>query len=1041
MTNLVRRLRVLVPPLSVVALCLAAVRPWFRLDAVCSDDLSLHLLRAIQVESLLRRGVLFSRWAPDMVFGYGCPLFSVFTPLSYYVAVAISLAGIGIQSALLLTFALSIVGAGLAAYWLARGHFSPRSALVVAVAYAYAPYLGYDAFFRGNLAETLAWVFPPLAMGAIGRLAQRGDRRYLVAVALAFAAVMVTHNVFALAFGPLLVAYALVAAFTLSPAPARIRRLTLTGAALLLGMGLTTFFWLPALIERAYVHMDRLLLPPDFIYWSNFIDLRELFALPSVVHPDLLNPSPPRGLGLVPILLCLPALAGLYRFRERPRRAYTLFFTVSLVVYAWLTLPSSRVVWDNAPLLKYTHFPWRLLGPAALCLAMLTGAAAELLPAGRRGSFLAAIAISILVLSALFWYTPRYCPWPETFDTVDSIATFERATHLVCTTSKGEYLPRIVEVTPEETAATPLDPASFPPGTTVAQPAAVPIGAELIVTATQPFTAVYNGFDYPGWRVTIDGAPAPITPDAPYGRITFPVPEGRHRVSIHFGETPLRRASNCVSLACLAVTVGLSLRLGRRFPQIPADKAASLTEGPAPTSGLSLAWAGWGLALLGTVLLLQRVNTPLRNPGLQDGTLPGLDTTNNTSFEGELTLLGFNRERTTVSSGERVRLDLFWTAREPPSRSYQSTIALIGPDGLRWNHQDSLPPRSFRGPPDTLLWPVGVYAQDSHYVETLAGTPPGTYDLRLILFDKETLAPLRVLEDEGRPGPPELLLGQLDVTRPSTCVDPDELEMGRRLDADLGPLTLLGFDLDRAEAASGDPFLVTFFWFADESPGVDLTARLRLVASDGAPVADFDLPPTSASHPTSFWQAGDLWRGQHLVHLPASLDDGNYTWRVALWPFDQFVELPSSIHVTAPSHTFTPLPFQYPVNITLGDVATLVGFDLSPGTIHTGEVVTVTLFWRAEAETHTSYNVFVHLTGPDGALAAQSDGVPADWTRPTTGWLPGEYITDPRRLTIPPDAPAGDYVLSAGLYIPGGERLTSAAGSDAIPLATISVRR
>ncbi|MBU0703971.1 MAG: hypothetical protein KKC18_08920, partial [Chloroflexi bacterium] len=453
MAQFTRRLRVLTPFLSVVALSLAAIKPWFRLQAVCSDDLSLHLLRVIQLESLLRQGVLFSRWSPDMVFGYGCPLFSVFTPLSYYVAVALSLTGIGVQSALLLTFALAILGAGLAAYWLARSHFSPRSALVVAVAYAYAPYLGFDAFFRGNLAETLAWVFPPLAMGAIGRLAQRGGRRYLVGVALAFAAVMVTHNVFALAFGPLLAAYGLVAVFTLSPVPSRRHRLAVTGAALLLGMGMAAFFWLPALIERAYVHMDRLLLPPDFIYWSNFIDLRELLALPRVVHPDLLNPSPPRGLGLLPVLLGLPAIVGLCRFRDRPRRALILFFAISLAAYGWLTLPSSRIVWDNMPLLKYTHFPWRLLGPAALCLAMLTGAAAELLPTSRRGSLLTAIAISVLVLGALFWYTPRYCPWPETFDTVESIAAFERATHLVCTTSKGEYLPRIVKVTPEETAA------------------------------------------------------------------------------------------------------------------------------------------------------------------------------------------------------------------------------------------------------------------------------------------------------------------------------------------------------------------------------------------------------------------------------------------------------------------------------------------------------------------------------------------------------------------------------------------------------------
>ena len=70
---------------------------------------------------------------------------------------------------------------------------------------------------------------------------------------------------------------------------------------------------------------------------------------------------------------------------------------------------------------------------------------------------------------------------------------------------------------------------------------------------------------------------------------------------------------------------------------------------------------------------------------------------------------------------------------------------------------------------------------------------------------------------------------------------------------------------------------------------------------------------------------------------------------------------------------------------------------------------------------------------------AQSDGIPANWTRPTTGWLPGEYITDAHTLTIPPDAPAGDYILYAGLYVPDGERVTTPDGSDAILLTTIQV--
>ena len=100
----------------------------------------------------------------------------------------------------------------------------------------------------------------------------------------------------------------------------------------------------------------------------------------------------------------------------------------------------------------------------------------------------------------------------------------------------------------------------------------------------------------------------------------------------------------------------------------------------------------------------------------------------------------------------------------------------------------------------------------------------------------------------------------------------------------------------------------------------------------------------------------------------------------------------------------------------------------------------MTLVWRAEAEMETSYRVFLHLVGPDGKLVAQSDGEPANWTRPTTGWLPGEVVLDERVLYVPADAPPGEYVLRCGLYdLATGERLTTADGDDALHLTTLPI--
>ncbi|MCA9980059.1 MAG: hypothetical protein KDD89_04485, partial [Anaerolineales bacterium] len=84
----------------------------------------------------------------------------------------------------------------------------------------------------------------------------------------------------------------------------------------------------------------------------------------------------------------------------------------------------------------------------------------------------------------------------------------------------------------------------------------------------------------------------------------------------------------------------------------------------------------------------------------------------------------------------------------------------------------------------------------------------------------------------------------------------------------------------------------------------------------------------------------------------------------------------------------------------------------------------ITLWWQVNRATNTNYVAFVQLLGEDGRVITQSDQIPAAYTRPTTSWLPGEFITDLHTLNLPPDLPAGEYRLLVGLYEPvSGERL------------------
>jgi len=452
----------------------------------------------------------------------------------------------------------------------------------------------------------------------------------------------------------------------------------------------------------------------------------------------------------------------------------------------------------------------------------------------------------------------------------------------------------------------------------------------------------------------------------------------------------------------------------------------------------------WQLVLVGLCLIalkalvVDRIPTPFRHSLIgEGGTLPGIEHPLNQAYADGLRLIGYDRtpedDAKPLPADEPLRVDLYWTVWQQPTKSYQTVLHLVGPEGLRWSTKDSLRPTDYEGAPPTSVWQPGQYAIDSHEVHALSGTPPGTYELVLTVFDRDTLAPLSMLAEEGQPAAPELVLGQVRLGAPQDRPGIRELDMRRVLDARMGALTLLGASISRDEAAPGDPVEISGFWRADRQPSENLRVDLRLLAPNGSVAADYAFAPASAWHPTAQWEAGDIWRGQHLLHLPADLVSGTYTWTLSLSTTES-PDLPvSRLVVTAPERVFTRPEVAIPAHVLLGDVATLVGAEVTPDAsdLEPEMTLTVTLTWRSETETDASYRVFVHLIGPEGSLVTQSDGIPAQWTRPTTGWVPGEYVSDVHNLVVPSDAPVGAYRLATGLYAPEHGRLTTADGADA----------
>ncbi len=1030
--------------------------PLWRLTAVpCTHDGHLHYHRVAAMRYAWEQGVYFTRWLPDLAFGYGYPFFVYREPAPLYMALWPHLLGVPLPAAENLFYALTILACGWFMFLWANDLFGRRAALVAAVAYMSAPYVLIDALVRGNAPESLALPLFPFLLWSGRRWLLGRQSRYLIAGVLGLALLSFGHNISTLIFAPTLLVYLLAVGWiNRLPVKAILGRVALlTG----LGLGVAFFYTGGALLEMDQVTLQQSTTTRNNDWRYNFASVGEILAPVAAEDPNLINPPLPFRLGWVSLGLALLGSTGLLWLRgqdstERERRLHILLMILATIGYLFMALPLSRPLWEALPLIDFVQFPWRFVGRAALPVAFLAGVpfsesfverfAKSLYIAGTRtnadkrggehrwvnGAVL--LATVLLVAETLPNLYPAYCqeaPYP----TITDVHTYERVTGLVGVDPEGSYFPRTVRQRPQGSALEGayergrlpqrFDGTVLPEGAAIERVEYQPLSAVVELNTPTPFTARYLSFAFPGWQAEVDGQGVTITPGDPDGLITFPVPAGAHTIAVRWTATPLRIALSGVSGLALLLTVAAAVWFSRR----PLASVAPVPLSRSSPSFLVIAFLiAFGLLAL-KLLVIDRMDNPLRRTGS-----PVVD--QSTALQaGELRLDGYHLSRANVPAGETFDIELAWTAVARPQAEYQSAVSLVGPEGLTWSDKDIARPRIYEDAAPTHFWEPGQWAWDSHEVPVLAGTPPGVYDIVVTLFDLETLQPLTVVDLNGGTVGPTAVVGQLEVTNP---VEPPHftpqypLPDGGAAVAGL-EMRLLGYNQDRTEAIPGDIVLLTLFWEREGEAAASFT--LSLLDEAGQSVHSWELPITRPDFPPEQWTADQRLRGQYLVRLPASLADGRY----------QFLlqdTLPlGELSVTAPERLFSPPPIETPLTADFIEATepviqlsgyTLTSVDNSQLTIDNSQLLT--LVWQSLAETETSYRVFVHVVDEAGQIVAQSDGEPANWTRPTTSWTAGEYIVDEHILMLPAGVPPEQLSIRVGLYDPdSGQRLLTDGGA------------
>lgn len=118
-----------------------------------------------------------------------------------------------------------------------------------------------------------------------------------------------------------------------------------------------------------------------------------------------------------------------------------------------------------------------------------------------------------------------------------------------------------------------------------------------------------------------------------------------------------------------------------------------------------------------------------------------------------------------------------------------------------------------------------------------------------------------------------------------------------------------------------------------------------------------------------------------------------------------------------PEPAFDLPPGVTPLQIRLGDLFELAGFDPAETILYPSSVVPLTLYWRALRTPPADYSVSLRLLDSAGRVIAQVDSQhPVLGTYPTSRWVTGEVVADYYELQLPGDLPPGSYRWGVILY-------------------------
>ncbi|MCL4418690.1 6-pyruvoyl-tetrahydropterin synthase-related protein [Patescibacteria group bacterium] len=525
-----------------------AVFPLLHPGLIPTHDGEYHVVRFYEFNKTLTDGNWYPRWASDLNFGFGIPLFNYVYPLPNYVSSFFHIFGISFIDAFKLNLFAALLLAVLFFYLWTRSFFEEKGAIVGAIFYLFSPYMFVDTYIRGSVGEVWAIALFPAFLWAITEFIYK-DKKVFFPVSVIFLALIIfSHNILALMFFPFAVLYSLFIIFLSKKRKTLIIKLL---ALITLGLGLSSIFWLPALSETKYTVGLQI-----FDYKNNFPNFYQLLfpSWGSGFFGGNLASEMSVQIGVANLLtLLISIIAFVKLMRKKDYRGKLMgFFIISFFAVTFLMLRISLPIWEKIPLMNYFQFPWRFLSLTILICSFL---AAGIFSVVKQKAFFIAMLFLPVVLAFNYarpaYYIDRtdsyYITRPNFIDGTNSIGnSFNTIWFKAKPVRKNEKIELLgkgkINIKELKSNSYKFD-----------------------AMLSESSKAVVNTAYFPGWTAYVDGRPQGVKIED-NGTFSYLLPAGNHSSTIVLEDTLIRRVSmylSAISLLIVLLNILMSVKIKR----------------------------------------------------------------------------------------------------------------------------------------------------------------------------------------------------------------------------------------------------------------------------------------------------------------------------------------------------------------------------------------------------------------------------------------------------------------------------------------------